>query len=299
LHPKVSNPTFTQLDSTMLSRAACACSGFGHTARFRRLATTTPRSIFPLLQSSKFLSTTTTTRIPVHAWQHTNLPLLIQQGFLPCSSSRCGEGGFLLQQQRMFSSRRRNDQNKKNESGALANEHLIKVLMKKNPNATAKDLMVRLVIDEGHESPATVDVVSLADAIQISVDRMTDLIGTSLDSDPPVIRVTQLSKLEYKKEQSKQKKPTNQKKAFRFRAGIDLHDLERKVKNLIKFLEQGLECDYSVFSKARLLRVNANAGMELVERIQELVSEYGDLKRPPQTSEQGNYIRVQLEPKKG
>jgi translation initiation factor IF-3 len=199
----------------------------------------------------------------------------------------------------MFSSRRRNDQNKKNESGALANEHLIKVLMKKNPNATAKDLMVRLVIDEGHESPATVDVVSLADAIQISVDRMTDLIGTSLDSDPPVIRVTQLSKLEYKKEQSKQKKPTNLKKALRFRAGIDLHDLERKVKNLIKFLEQGQNIDYSVFSKARLLRVNANAGMELVERIQELVSEYGDLKRPPQTSEQGNYIRVQLEPKKG
>lgn len=182
----------------------------------------------------------------------------------------------------------------------MINENLIKALMKQHAATTPNDIMVRLVIDEGHEKPATVEVVSLADAIQTSVDRMTDLIGTSLDTDPPVIRAAQLSKLEYKKGQSqkKNKAPKYEKKAFRFRAGIDDHDLERKINDLNKFLERGLDCNYSVFSKAKVRRRNQDAGMELVERIQELISAHGVLKRPPQKNEQGNYIQVQLEPKK-
>lgn len=205
-----------------------------------------------------------------------------------------------LDQQRSFASPKRFRKNKKETDRVPSNERLISLIMSKTKKKPG-DLMVRLVIDEGPTAPATVSVVSLAEAIQVSVDRMTDLIGTSLDSDPPVIRATQLSKLQYQKQQSQQKgnaKAKQQQKSFRFKAGIGDHDLERKIAGIIKVLDNGGTVDYTVLSKARLLRTNPNAGMDLVERIQELLTDFGQVKRPPKSSETGNFIRVQLESKK-
>lgn len=186
------------------------------------------------------------------------------------------------------------------ESKPLANEDLISFVMRKHGNTSPHKVNVRLVVDEGQDKPATVSVVSLAEAIQVSVDRMTDLIGTSLDSDPPVIRATTLSKLEYRQQQAQQKgnaKSKKQTKSFRFRAGISDHDLERKLGGMIKSLEKGLECDFSVFSRARRLKENPNIGFELVERIQLLVAEFGQKKGKQQVNETGTYVRVKLMPK--
>lgn len=207
---------------------------------------------------------------------------------------------------RSFSSQqrgRRKSNSKDSTTNALSNEKLIQELIKKFPQASGPDdIEVRLVIDEGPEMPSTVQVCSLSQAITISLDRMADLLGTALQSDPPVIRVTQLSKLAYQKEQaaSKQKAASSkakQKKTFRFRAGIDTYDLERKIAEMKSCLERGVECEYTVFSKARLMRANADVGMELVDRIQELLADCSVLKRKPQPNEEGSHIRVQLEPK--
>jgi translation initiation factor IF-3 len=225
-----------------------------------------------------------------------------QQLWMPSSHpgtiQRCPQ----VVQQRSFSSRRNNKNNSSNkkEAGPLANEHLIKVLMQKHKAAGIgpEKVEVRLVIDEGPQAPATVQVCSVADAISISLDRMTDLIGTSLDTTPPVIRATQLSKLHYRKEQaaSKNRQPTKQQKSFRFKAGIGDHDLERKIADMHKTLQKGMECEFTVFSKAKIRRLNANAGMELVQKIQALVANDGTLKRPPQLNDEGSFVRVQLEP---
>jgi translation initiation factor IF-3 len=133
---------------------------------------------------------------------------------------------------------------------------------------------------------------------------MVDLIGTSLDSDPPVIRVAELAKLEYKANQAQKKQQQQassnkkEKKSMRFKAGIDCHDLERKVAQLTAYLQKGSECEYTVFTKGRMMRENPDAGIELVDRIQHLVSEYGVLKKPPTTNETKSFYRVMLEPKK-
>jgi translation initiation factor IF-3 len=205
--------------------------------------------------------------------------------------------------QRSFSSRRRNNVKSKNSETVLANENLLRTLRKKFPNAQGPDhIEVRLVIDEGGDEPSTVMVCSLAEAIEESLDRMTDLIGVSLQSDPPVIRAAQLSKLEYQKEQASAKQKSasksKQKKTFRFRAGIDIADLNRKIQVMINFLESGTECEYTVFSRARMMRENAGAGMQLVEQILELLSHCAVQKNAPQKNENGNHIRVVMIPKK-
>lgn len=202
----------------------------------------------------------------------------------------------------MFASSRRQQLPKgKKETKPLVNEDLISFVMRKHGETPPDKVMVRLVIDEGQDTPATVSVVSLADAIEVSVDLMTDLIGTSLDSDPPVIRATALSKLEYRQAQTRQKgnaKSKNQTKSFQFRSGISDHDLERKLGDMIKSLEKGLECEFSVFSRARFLQQNPNIGFELVERIQLLVAEFGEAKGKLQVNESGTFVRTKLMPKK-
>jgi translation initiation factor IF-3 len=206
------------------------------------------------------------------------------------------------QQHRTFASPRRKP-NQKGTPPPLANEKLIKVLMKRASNP--KDVSVRVVIDEDQnpDSPNVVQVISLAEAIKLSVERDLDLIAATLDSDPPTIRCTQLSKLLYKREQSQkqnsqQQSKRQQQKTFRFKAGIGDADLERKVKDMNKFLQQGLECEYTVFTKRFIMRSNINAGNELSDRVQELVAEHGVLKREPQTNETGNRLQCVLEPKK-
>jgi translation initiation factor IF-3 len=186
------------------------------------------------------------------------------------------------------------------DSGVLSNEKLIQAIVRQNRSASADTIQVRLVIDEVAPQKATVTVVSLSEAIQISLDRNTDLIGMQLNNDPPVLRATQLSKLEYQKAQKASKNSTTKSssgsKSFRFHANIGTHDLERKVADMVQFLQDGRDCDFSVFSKRATMRVDTQAGMQLVDKIKSLVAHVANFKKPPTLNETGNNIQVKLEP---
>lgn len=165
--------------------------------------------------------------------------------------------------------------------------------------------MVRLVIDEGPNQPSTVEIMTLSEAIQVSLDRGMDLVATSIEkSDPPVVRATDLAKSRFRRQQAlknKQQEAVNnkkEKKSFRFRAGIDNHDLERKLSQMITYLEKGHECEYSVLTKARVMRTNTDAGLELLDRIQGHISEFATLKKEPEKNETGSFYRVMLRPRK-
>jgi translation initiation factor IF-3 len=209
-------------------------------------------------------------------------------------------------------SRRGNNNNNKgnggNSSEPLSNESLIKTLIKNAGAATADDVTVRLVIDEGAGQPSTVDIMKLTQAIQVSVDRGIDLVGASIDNvDPPVVRAIDLAKLQFQRQHALKKRQqenssssggNKEKKSFRFRSGIDDHDLERKLSQMISFLQKGHDCDYSVFTKARSMRENTAAGSELVERIQALLADHAVLKKDPEMNETGSFYKVMLRPKK-
>lgn len=190
-------------------------------------------------------------------------------------------------------------------SNALANEDLVARLIRSStPAASPDSLMVRLVVDEGPDRPSTVQLVSLSEAIRLSIDRMVDLIGISLETDPPVVRAAELAKLEYKSEQAKKRQQQQtlanrkEKKTFRFKAGIGVADLDRKIGQLKEYLQKGHECEYTVFTRARTMRENHDAGIELVEHIQQLLRETGTLKKEPETNETKSFYRVVMEPKK-
>jgi translation initiation factor IF-3 len=206
---------------------------------------------------------------------------------------------------RTFASRRGGQKGSqfKKKSNVVANEELVAQLIRNAGESSADEVTVRLVTDEGPDTPSSIEVMTLSEAIVLSLDRELDLIGANITGDPPVIRATQLSKLEYKQQQAQKKQQQSasnkkEKKAFRFKAGIEANDLERKLGRLKEFLSKGHDCDFSVFVRLRTLRQNPNAGFELVEQIKELLSEHGDMKRPPQINETKQFHRVQFEPKK-
>lgn len=206
---------------------------------------------------------------------------------------------------RGFTSRRKGGKGKqgKQDSNVVSNEQLISTLIRNAGESSADKVTVRLVIDEGPDTPSSVEILTLSEAIALSLDRELDLIGANITGDPPVIRATQLSKLEYKHQQAQKKQQQaasnkKERKSFRFKAGIESNDLERKLDRLKGFLSKGHECEFTVFTKMRMLRENPNAGLELVDQIRALLSEHGDMKRPPQTNETKSFYRVQYEPKK-
>mmetsp|Transcript_15246 Transcript_15246/g.35135 ORF Transcript_15246/g.35135 Transcript_15246/m.35135 type:complete len:316 (+) Transcript_15246:143-1090(+) len=208
---------------------------------------------------------------------------------------------------RSFASRRGKKSNKSgnhnSNGGVLSNEDLVGRLIRDAGASSADKVTVRLVIDEGPDTPSSVEILSLTEAIGISLDRELDLIGGNISGDPPVIRATDLSKLEYKHKQAQKKQQqaaANRKelKSFRFKAGIESNDLERKLDRLKGFLTKGHDCEFTVFCRLRTLRQNPNAGIELVNQIRILLSDHGDIKREPKTNETKSFYRVRFEPKK-
>jgi translation initiation factor IF-3 len=208
----------------------------------------------------------------------------------------------------MSSASRRQQKSKQSNNKTLTNEDLIAYLIRKNSSGgtpvSPDEVSVRLVIEEGHDVPSTTQITNLAKAISLSLERDVDLIGITLDNDPPVIKAAELAKLEYKAQQNQKKAQQQQSaarketKSMRFKAGIDHHDLERKVSQLTSYLQMGNDCEYTVFTKGRTLRSNPDAGMELVDRIQELISDFATLKKPPETNDTKSFWKVRLAPKK-
>jgi translation initiation factor IF-3 len=235
--------------------------------------------------------------IPVPSRQ---IPTLMRY-VVDTSSSRTSFS-YQLEATRRFSSFGRHGKGRAPKA-VLANEELIARLVRDADNASSDTINVRLVIDEGPNTSSSVQVTSLTHAVQLSLDRNADLIGSALNNDPPVIRLTDLSKLHFKAEQAQKKQQADastkkEKKSFRFKAGIDTHDLERKVAQLTGYLQKGHDCEYTVFARARTLRGNENAGVELVDKIQALIADHGIQKRAPETNETKSFSRVQLTPKK-
>ena len=104
----------------------------------------------------------------------------------------------------------------------LANEDLVAQLIRNAAEASADNVTVRLVTEAGPEAPSTVQVITLSEAIEISLDREADLIGANLTADPPVIRATQLSKLEYKHQQALKSEKNASKISPRYPPHVDI-----------------------------------------------------------------------------
>lgn len=98
---------------------------------------------------------------------------------------------------------------------------------------------IRLIGDDGNQF----GVVSIEKAREISQEHGLDLVEVSPSAKPPVVKLIDYGKFKYQQQkkaaEAKKKQVIIQVKEVKFRPAIDIHDLNVKMKNVIKFLDQG------------------------------------------------------------
>lgn len=164
--------------------------------------------------------------------------------------------------------------------------------------------MVRLVTEHERDSPPEVNVVTLDEAVATSKKLRFDLIGVSVDQKPPVIKCVDYNRMIF--DMQKQKRESNNGadankalplKEFRFKAGMDDADFERKAGNMLEYLIKGHLCQASIFARLRHLRQDKDLLTKTAQQICDMAEEH--VSQIPKVSSNGTQRAViKLNPKK-
>ncbi len=147
-------------------------------------------------------------------------------------------------------------------------------------NSAIRDKEVRLIDVDG----TMIGIVSAREAQLKANERELDLVKISPNANPPVCKIMDYGKFLY--EQNKREKEARKKqtiievKEIRLSAKIEEHDFGFKVKNAIKFLQDGDKVKVSIRFRGREIAYSA-LGREVMLKFADTVKEYGKVERQP------------------
>jgi translation initiation factor IF-3 len=154
---------------------------------------------------------------------------------------------------------------------------------------------VRLVGKDGEQ----IGVVSIAQALQIATDAELDLVEVAPQAKPPVCRIMDYGKYlfeEGKKAQAAKKKQKQvQVKELKFRPGTDVGDYQVKLRNLLKFLEEGDRVKVTLRFRGREM-AHQELGLQMLKRLEGDVQEHGVVEQQPRL--EGRQMVMVIAPKK-
>jgi translation initiation factor IF-3 len=163
-------------------------------------------------------------------------------------------------------------------------------------NEGIKAQEVRLVDQNGGQ----LGVVAFDKALAMAKEAELDLVVVAPDSKPPVCRIMNYGKTLFDKKKqlqaSKKKQKKVQVKEIKVRPGTEEGDYQVKLRNLIRFLNDGDKTKVSMRFKGREI-AHHDLGMKVMLRLQEDLSEYGDIELAPKF--EGRQMIMVLAPKKG
>jgi translation initiation factor IF-3 len=144
-----------------------------------------------------------------------------------------------------------------------------------------------------------VGVVSINEALQLAYDANMDLVEISPNADPPVCKVMDYGKYSFelnkKLQAAKKKQKQIQIKEIKFRPGTEEGDYQVKLRNLIKFLNEGDKTKITVRFKGRELS-HRELGMDLLKRIETDLEEVALVEQFPKL--EGRQMVMVMGPKK-
>lgn len=148
--------------------------------------------------------------------------------------------------------------------------------MRINEDIRAKE--VRLNTDTGEQ----LGIMSLEDALKEAQKRQLDLVEIAPTAKPPVCRIMDYGKYRY--EQQKRDKDTRKKqkvvniKEVKLRPKIEEHDFNVKLKNTLKFLQEGDKVKMTIMFRGREL-VHVELGKRLLDRMAEEIKDIAIIER--------------------
>jgi translation initiation factor IF-3 len=142
-------------------------------------------------------------------------------------------------------------------------------------------------------------VVSIRDAQNLADEAGVDLVEISPNAEPPVCRIMDYGKFLFDKAKAQKEQKKKQKqvqvKEIKFRPGTDENDYQVKLRNLIRFLEDGDKAKITLRFRGREM-AHQNLGMDLLNRIKTDLDEYAIVESFPKM--EGRQAIMVLAPKK-
>ncbi|WP_105407962.1 translation initiation factor IF-3 [Paenibacillus sp. PCH8] len=161
-----------------------------------------------------------------------------------------------------------------------------------NDEIRAKE--VRLVGAEGEQ----IGITPIREALQMAIDLNLDLVNVAPQAKPPVCRIMDYGKFRYEQQKKDKEARKNQKivdiKEVWFRSNIEENDYQTKLRNVVKFLNEGDKVKCSVRYRGREI-AHAAIGQRILERVKVEVAELCTIERQPKL--EGRSMIMILAPK--
>lgn len=154
---------------------------------------------------------------------------------------------------------------------------------------------VRLIGAEGEQ----LGVVQTRDALKTSEESGLDLVEVSPEAKPPVCRIMDYGKFKFqvskRKAAARKKQKQIQIKEIKLRPATEEADYQVKLRNIIKFLEQGDKAKVTIRFRGREMS-HPELGMQLLQRMITELGETSVVEQHPKF--EGRQIVMVLGPKK-
>lgn len=154
---------------------------------------------------------------------------------------------------------------------------------------------VRLVGEKGEQ----LGIMPIAQAMKLSEEQEVDLVEIAPLAVPPVCKMMDFGKFKYreakKAHETKLKQKQIQVKEVKFRPGTDEGDYKIKLRNLIKFLDEGDKTKVTLRYRGREM-AHQEFGYRLIERVKLDLEPYGVVEQWPKM--EGRQLVMVLAPKK-
>lgn len=162
-------------------------------------------------------------------------------------------------------------------------------------NGEIRNKEVRLVGLDGE----AIGVVTIEEALDRAVKAGVDLVEISPNAEPPVCRIMDYGKFLYEKSKSQKEQKKKQKqvqiKEIKFRPGTDEGDYQVKLRNLIRFLEEGDKAKVTLRFRGREM-AHQDLGLNVLERVKNDLEELAVVESFPKV--EGRQAVMMLAPKK-
>ncbi len=153
---------------------------------------------------------------------------------------------------------------------------------------------VRLVDYDG----AQIGIVDLQQALDSAREKTLDLVEISPDAEPPVCKIMDYGKhvfdLKKKTALQRKKQKQTQVKEMKFRPGTDEGDYQIKLRNVIRFLENGDKAKVTLRFRGREM-AHQDLGIAMVKRIEDDLQEIAQVEQYPKL--EGRQMTMVFAPK--
>jgi translation initiation factor IF-3 len=141
--------------------------------------------------------------------------------------------------------------------------------------------------------------MSRAEALEMAQSAGLDLVEVSPMADPPVCRIMDFGKFLFEQNKkahaAKRKQKQIQIKEVKFRPGTEEGDYQVKLRNLIRFLQEGDKAKITLRFRGREM-AHQEIGRELLSRVQQDLAPYGQVESNPMM--EGRQMVMLIGPKK-